>query len=170
MLTRLQVTVLAVGEDGALSGEIKLQGHTSDTNCVVFQSDDVLISAGDDYAVRVWSVHTRECLATALMHTSGIWGMDLSPDGSYLVTASRDRTVRVWSTETYQPISMTKFANEVDSACFSESGMVIACPSNKHVVVIDPPTGEIVRTTSHSLGSDAYGVVARRAAEGACGS
>ena len=162
----MQVTVLNVGEGGSLGGEIVLRGHTSDTNCVVFQSDEVLISAGDDHKARVWSVLTQECLATMDLHSSGIWGMDLSRDGGYLVTSSRDRTVRVWSTETYQCISTTKFVNEVDSACFSESGMVIACPSNKQVVIIDPLTGEIVRTCSHELGSDAYGVVARRAEQG----
>jgi WD40 repeat protein/beta-lactamase regulating signal transducer with metallopeptidase domain len=93
-------------ETGAPFGA-DLLGHVQPADTIRFSSDDRgLVTAGDDYTIRVWNLadsrqervmqHVRE----PGTYDSMIRGMDLSPDGKYIVSSSFDESVRLWERAT----------------------------------------------------------------------
>jgi len=50
--------------------------------------------------VRLWDVSTGQCLNTLHGHTSGVWSVGFSPDGSTLVSGSQDETIKLWDVKT----------------------------------------------------------------------
>jgi WD40 repeat protein len=56
----------------------------------------LLATAGDDLAVRLWVPHTGRHLTTLLGHTRRVWSVDFSPAGDALVSSGDDGTALVW--------------------------------------------------------------------------
>ena len=60
-----------------------------------------LLSAADDYKVRVWCLQSSTCIATLEAHYSRITAFQFSPEGSTLYTGGRDNIVAVWNTDNW---------------------------------------------------------------------
>lgn len=72
-----------------------LEGHDAAVNTVLFASADRVLSAADDFTVIDWNVTTGE--ARRLRgHKGKVVGLDLSPDGGWIVSASWDGSVGLW--------------------------------------------------------------------------
>lgn len=69
-------------------------------------SADVVVSAGGwtDTTVKVWSIATRECLATLIGHTRGVFSVAL-PSPGIAVSGGGDGAVKVWSLSSYTCIA-----------------------------------------------------------------
>jgi WD40 repeat protein len=77
----------------------KLQGHTSDVFSLAFSSsgqEQLLASGSSDCTVRLWDMHTRECVAVLEGHKHWVNSVAFSPDDRLLASASDDCTVRLW--------------------------------------------------------------------------
>lgn len=58
----------------------------------------VLVTGGEDGAVRLWSVATRRQLGAPLRgHAGAVTGLAVSPDGRLVASGGNDGTVRLWS-------------------------------------------------------------------------
>ncbi|CAJ0921007.1 unnamed protein product, partial [Mesorhabditis belari] len=55
-----------------------------------------VVSSGNDFTVKVWNVHTEECLHTLTGHTKMINSLLFEPERDLVVSGSRDGTIRVW--------------------------------------------------------------------------
>ena len=84
-----------------------LTGHVRPPNTIRFlPGDRQLATAGDDGTIRLWNLaDSRQ--GRFMEHARGehdfngmIRGMDVSPDGKYVVSSSVDDTVRLWETAT----------------------------------------------------------------------
>lgn len=81
----------------------RLVGHASNENgdsgvyAVAFNPDESLVvSAGYDNQLRIWSRATGEALAVIETSGAGLASLAFSPDGTLLVTGDLDGTVTLW--------------------------------------------------------------------------
>ncbi|KAG0470871.1 hypothetical protein HPP92_017571 [Vanilla planifolia] len=66
-------------------------------------ASDKIYSGGLDNDVKVWDLRRNEVTMTLQGHGDMITGMQLSPDGSYLLTNGMDCTLRIWDMRPYAP-------------------------------------------------------------------
>lgn len=73
-------------------------GHGGEVNCVAFVGgNDLLISGGDDGAIRFWRVQDEQQMRSAVSaHESAVTCFALSPDGGTLISGAWDGSVKKW--------------------------------------------------------------------------
>lgn len=75
-------------------------GHEGNVKCVAFvgHDGDVLASGSSDNTCRLWDPSSGSCRSVLSGHTSRIWDISSTVNGSLLASASGDGTVRLWNT------------------------------------------------------------------------
>ncbi|KAI0869654.1 hypothetical protein GGS24DRAFT_511741 [Hypoxylon argillaceum] len=72
-------------------------GHTRDIRSLTFTQDgNTLVSASDDYTIRLWDIHSGNLVCKLEGHTGWIRGTTVSPDSRFIASASDDMTVCIW--------------------------------------------------------------------------
>ncbi|KIK38133.1 hypothetical protein CY34DRAFT_809670 [Suillus luteus UH-Slu-Lm8-n1] len=80
-------------------------------------------------------------------HTSSVWSVSFSPDGTRIVTGSQDNTVRLWDAVTGEPVGgpLRGHTSAVTSVSFSPDGShIVTCSHDETVRLWDAGTGEPV--------------------------
>ncbi|MDA8747466.1 c-type cytochrome [Litoreibacter sp.] len=72
-----------------------VDGHEAAVNAVGFWSDDIVASAGDDFALRLWS-RTMNTSRLVAKHQGKITDIAIGPDGQTVATASWDGAIGLW--------------------------------------------------------------------------
>lgn len=73
------------------------KGHTSQINFVAFDSNGkYLVSASDDFTVRLWDIENQTNIKTFTDHTSKVTSASFSPNDQYIVSSACDKTIKVW--------------------------------------------------------------------------
>lgn len=75
---------------------IWLDGHRAAVKAVLFLDDDHLVTAGDDFSVRLWTLSTGQQTVLG-EHKGKVIHLAVSPDGTTLASASWDGTIGLWS-------------------------------------------------------------------------
>jgi len=83
---------------------MQIMGHEDDINAVCFveDSDNLILSSGDDGLVKMWDRRTMgsfgdgEPVRTFAGHRDGVTFIDSRKDGRYFLTNSKDQTIKVW--------------------------------------------------------------------------
>jgi WD40 repeat protein/type II secretory pathway predicted ATPase ExeA len=71
--------------------------HTDQVYAADFSPDATMVlSGGNDFIARLWSIETGQVLRGFVGHTDSIASLAFTHDGSRVVTGSTDSTVRVW--------------------------------------------------------------------------
>lgn len=133
---------------------IWMEDHTAAVNAVAEVAGGRIVSAGDDYSVRLWHPDTgsRQLLGT---HGAKIIQLAASPDGTKVASASWDRTARIWSLDpTAPPVEMKGHANTVNDVVFSPDGARLYTASSDGTIRIwDATTGTFKRRlVEHGFG------------------
>ncbi|WP_423463362.1 NB-ARC domain-containing protein [Promicromonospora sp. MS192] len=74
-----------------------LPGHVG-TVVSVAAREDLLVSGGEDGAVRLWDLSARTLIRSLRGHTGWVHAVAISPDGSVIASAGEDNAIRLWST------------------------------------------------------------------------
>eukprot|EP01054_Gregarina_sp_Poly1_P009160 Gregarina_sp_Poly_1__9159@NODE_562_length_7523_cov_90_276019_g442_i0_p3_GENE_NODE_562_length_7523_cov_90_276019_g442_i0NODE_562_length_7523_cov_90_276019_g442_i0_p3_ORF_typecomplete_len446_score42_41WD40/PF00400_32/28WD40/PF00400_32/4WD40/PF00400_32/1_5e05WD40/PF00400_32/9e08WD40/PF00400_32/2_4e07WD40/PF00400_32/3_9e09WD40/PF00400_32/9_3e03WD40/PF00400_32/2_5e02WD40/PF00400_32/2_7e03ANAPC4_WD40/PF12894_7/0_0017ANAPC4_WD40/PF12894_7/1_2e05ANAPC4_WD40/PF12894_7/3_1e06ANAPC4_WD40/PF12894_7/1_6e06AN len=82
-----------------------MSGHERGVNSIEYSTSGdkpYLLSASDDYSVRVWDYQTRQCLQILTGHTKNVCHATFHPFLPLIVSASEDGQIRVWNSSTYR--------------------------------------------------------------------
>jgi len=125
-----------------------LYGHAGPVYGMSFNDDkSFMLSASEDGAVRLWSLHTFSSLVSFKGHLYPVWDVQFNSRGYYFASASHDRTARLWSTENPQPLRIfAGHLSDVNVLDFHPNGNYLATGSADRTVRIwDLQTGSTVR-------------------------
>ena len=121
---------------GPLTGHTRVWIHS-----VVWSHDGSRLFSQDSHCdrIRSWNANTGEqigCPWTGHTHTSAVYSLSLSPDGSTLACASSDKTVRFWNATSGDPLGQPlRHKGGVGIVCFSPSGEFVASTSGEWLYV-----------------------------------
>ncbi|KAL8793546.1 MAG: hypothetical protein Q9195_003808 [Heterodermia aff. obscurata] len=79
-----------------------LDSHSAAVNAIHIFRDQLVSASGDRY-VKVWNIHTGECISTCRGHTKGIACVQY--DGKRIISGSSDNTIRI-----YDPVTQAEVA------------------------------------------------------------
>lgn len=112
-----------------MTDPVLLAAHGRHAQAVVFtRSGRLLLSAGQDKQIRLWSVPGFHAVGSIIGHKNSVNSLSFSPDESLLATSSSDGTVRVWS---FPGGQQDRILDKQVAARFSPSGRWIATLSAK---------------------------------------
>jgi Prp8 binding protein len=80
-----------------------LQNMYQVTSVCFTDTAEQVVSGGIDNDLKVWDLRKNEVIYTMHGHSDTVTGMELSPDGSYLLTTAMDNTVRIWDVRPFAP-------------------------------------------------------------------
>ncbi|MFM7426527.1 MAG: NB-ARC domain-containing protein [Elainella sp.] len=144
--------------------QMTLRQHRSWVWAVVFAphpgdpEQQILVSASDDYQIKLWDLQTGDCLRTLTGHQRSVNTLALSPDGQWIASGSLDTTIRLWNLRQpdQPPRVLAGHGQRVWSVTFSPSGRTLASASEDHTVKLwDVASGECQQTFAKDAASNA---------------
>jgi eukaryotic-like serine/threonine-protein kinase len=124
---------------GAMSGT--LRGHGGPVTQVEIADNGDVVSAADDWTVRVWPAGPRPTPRVLRGHEAGITALALSSGGRLAASVDRRRYVWLWDLASGRGRRLS--GRGFGQARFSPDGTLVAAPSEEHVVRLwSTATGE----------------------------
>ncbi|MBO9473840.1 c-type cytochrome [Shimia sp. R10_1] len=119
-----------------------LEGHEAAVNSVAFLTNTAAVSAGDDFAVRLWNLETGQ--SQILGHHKGkVMSLRVAPDGKAFASASWDGTVGLWSLQGAAP-RFLEIGSNVNDVAFAEGGTALfTASSDGKIRLYDTQSGDL---------------------------
>ena len=126
----------------AVTGKVKreLSHDEKAVLSLVWLSDGRLITAGDDFGLRVWggldrSGDVQQPVRTVALPECMVWDISVSPDETLLIVACTDCTARIFDATTYQEVGKLEGHKQaVSCARFSVDGKFIVTASDDQTI------------------------------------
>lgn len=99
--------------------------HAGGVNDVAFSPDGkALATAGNDGAVKVWTVETGKLSLSVAAHKGAVHALAYSPDGKLILTGGADKAVRLWKAAdgTRHPLTIDETDGPVRAVAFAPDG------------------------------------------------
>ena len=108
----------------------------------------------DPGAVEIWDAKSNKLLRSLTGHTSGVWGLAYSPDGTRIASGDNTGTVKVWDVETGELLFTLEHStnSKIRALAFSRDGKYLASGTqNGTGKVWDTANGQLLLTlTGHT--------------------
>ena len=92
-------------------------------------------SAGDDWAVKIWDLSTRQVRSSLHAHTGPVHGLAFSPDGKLLASGSQDGTIALWDVDKGRVVrALLGHSRSHSSIRFSPDGKTLVAGGENGIV------------------------------------
>jgi WD40 repeat protein len=126
------------------------QGHTSTINhCAISQNEKYLVSASDDYTLRLWEIDTGHCLHILQGHEGKVRGCVFHEQSNRVLSVSYDKTLRIWDITTGKEkvcFSLPKLLATIDIAHDGHTAICGTLHGDLYVIHLD--SGQVLHTLS----------------------
>jgi WD40 repeat protein/transcriptional regulator with XRE-family HTH domain len=98
-------------------------------------------------AVRIWDAQRNKLLLSLTGHTSGVWGLAYSPDGTRIASGDNTGTVKVWDVETGDALLTLEHStnSKIRALVFSRDGKYLASGTQNGIGKIwDSSSGKLL--------------------------
>jgi len=103
-----------------------LEKHPTASAIAISADSKILVSGGQDKAIKVWDLQTGELKKTLQSDSGPINTIAIAPDGKTVVSGSSDRVVRIWDlTSDQRPQTLTGHSGSVTHVDISSDGKTI---------------------------------------------
>ncbi|MBW4433380.1 MAG: WD40 repeat domain-containing protein [Pelatocladus maniniholoensis HA4357-MV3] len=123
----------------------------------------ILASGSHDKTIKLWSLNTKQAIATLKGHLSLVYAVAFSRNGQILASGSADKTIKLWDLKTKEEIcTLAGHGDEVYSLAFSRDGQILASGSaDKTIKLWDLKTKEEICTLA-GHGDEVYSLAFSR--------
>jgi WD40 repeat protein len=95
-LTRENAIQVLPVSDSSITAPVSIYPAENVTALTFSPKDDLLVGGDKSGTISIWETRTGKLRRTFAAHTSTIFGVAISPDGTILATVSSDGTLRLW--------------------------------------------------------------------------
>ncbi len=108
--------------------DLLLRGHLGTIWAMAYHpASDLIVSGGDDKAVRLWSSRNTRQEREFLGHTAPIYSVAISTDGQWIASGAADQRVILWNRQTGKEQQvLTAFGDRIQGLAFSPDGRQLA--------------------------------------------
>ncbi len=121
-----------------------LEGHAAAVNVVAFVSEDIAVSAGDDFGVFVWDLETGRSQKLG-EHHGKVMSLASTKRGAWVASASWDGTIRLWSLAGQASKTINVGSNVNDIAFSAEGNLLYSASSDGKIQIWDVANGQLNR-------------------------
>lgn len=114
--------------------------HTDWVSCVRFSpspKEPLIVSCGWDKLVKVWSLSTCKLTTNLVGHTSVLYTVTISPDGSLCASGGKDGVAMLWDVSEGKHLYSLDASCTINSLCFSPCNYWLCAATDKSVKIWD---------------------------------
>lgn len=110
--------------------EITLFGTPWPVSALKLSTDGGKVIYSSNNSIRAWDIAKKTHTVEFVGHTDTVTGIDVTPDGRFLISCSWDKTIRIWELNSGIEIkTLHKHVNRVSSVAISEDGTTLVSGS-----------------------------------------
>jgi WD40 repeat protein len=131
-----------------------LQGHTDWIRSLkISNNGHILVSAGDDFTIKIWDLRSKKCLKTLLGHSNRVYSVAISPDNNIIASSSTDQTIKIWDVNTGECLkTLQGHSRVVYSVAISKDNTILVSSSwDETIKIWNLKTGELLKNIHGNL-------------------
>jgi guanine nucleotide-binding protein subunit beta-2-like 1 protein len=132
---------------GECKYKITEEGHSDWVSCVRFSPNNqtpLIVSAGWDKVVKVWSLSTCKLMTNLVGHTGSINTVTVSPDGSLCASGGKDGTAMLWDLNKGEQLYTLEANDSINSLCFSPNRYWLCAATQECIKIWDLESKSVV--------------------------
>jgi len=136
---------------------IEEQGHTEWVSCVRFSpntQNPIIISAGWDKLVKVWSLTNCKLKTNLVGHTGYLNTATVSPDGSLCASGGKDGTARLWDLNEGKHLYSLEAGDIINSLIFSPNRYWLCAATDSGIKIWDLESKSVVAELNKDVGPE----------------
>lgn len=154
--------VAACSKDGSISVwdrhdpeyqmKVRLVGHRGPVNALKILGD-LIVSAGGDALVKLWSISEGRCIRDFRGHTRGLACIAFSSDAKKIVSGGNDNAIRIWDTDSGECLHVLTGHKSLVRSLHVFSGKIISGSYDQVIKIWDLESGKLITDLAGYHGS-----------------